>query len=225
MDDNTLANNDATDAADVSTENQAPASKTYTQEEFDRHMAGLKNSLQKKFEKTLAELGDIDEIKAMKRQAEAKKIEEATKRGEFEKVLQDLAAKKDAEIQKRDQVIKEYKVNAPLLNAAAKYKSVNPEQVRRLLQTNVTLNEQGETDVLDDNGNVRYKDDGTAYSVDDLVREFLATNPHFVSPSPSTTNTKSNATGKLADFDLSKLDMKNPAHREKYRQAKLNGLV
>lgn len=222
MDDNTLANT-ATDAAE--TNQETAATKTYSQEEFDRHMAGMKNALQKKFEKTLSELGDIEELKTLKQQAEAKKIEEATKRGEFEKVLQDLAAKKDAEIQKRDQVIKEYKVNTPLLNAAAKYKSVNPEQVKKLLQSNVTLNENGETDVLDDNGNVRYRDDGTAFGVDDLVKEFLTTNPHFVSPSPATTNTKSNAVNKVADIDLSKLDMKNPVHREKYKQAKSQGLV
>lgn len=217
----------ATDATG-STENQATATKTYTQEEFDKHMAGLKKSLQSKFERQFAELGDIDELKTLKTQAEQKKQEEALKRGEFEKILQDLAAKKDAEIQKRDSVIKEYKVNTPLLNAAAKYRSVNPEQVKALLATNVRLSDQGDVEVIDKTGSVRYSDSGTALGVDDLVREFLAQNPHFVQPTASTSTTKTsigmNAGSK--DIDVSKLDMKNPEHRKLYAELrKKNGLA
>lgn len=217
--------NNATDAS-VSTENQGTA-KTYSQEEFDRHMAGMKNSLQKKFEKTLAELGDIEELKTLKAQSEHKKQEEALKRGEFEKILQDLAAKKDAEIQKRDSVIKEYKVNTPLLNAAAKYRSVNPEQVKALLATNVRLNESGEVEVVDATGTVRYTDSGTALGVDDLVREFLAQNPHFVQPTAATSTTKTSigVNANHNEINLSKLDMKNPEHRKLYAQARKQGTL
>jgi hypothetical protein len=137
-----------------------------------------------------------------------------------------MAAKKDAEIQKRDTVIKEYKINTPLLNAAAQNKSVNPEQVRSLLSNQVTLNDMGEPDVLDSQGNIRYKDDGTAFGVDDLVKEFLAANPHFVAPTPSTSNTKSSTTTPFkGDLDVSKLDFKNPSHRERYLKAKREGLI
>ncbi len=48
-----IMDNQATDAA---VENQEPAAKTYTQEEFDNHMAGLKASLSKRFEKQISEL-------------------------------------------------------------------------------------------------------------------------------------------------------------------------
>lgn len=222
----TLANEDATDATVSNTENQAQAEKTYSQKEVDDMMARMRGSLERKLLKPFEELGDPEELKQLKQQAEKQKQEEAMKRGEFEKLLQDMAAKKDAEIQKRDSVIKEYKVNTPLLNAAAKYRSVNPEQVKALLSTNVTLNELGEVDVVDSKGQVRYKDDGTAYGVDDLVKEFLDTNPHFVMPGTATTNTKSNTGNNLAaEFDISKLDMSKPADRQKYKEAKAKGLV
>ena len=224
MSDQSLDTN--TEVTDTSADagSQAQATKTYTQEEFDRHMAGLKSSLQKKYEKTFAELGDIEELRALKTQAEAKKLEEAKKRGEFEKVLQELAAKKDAEISKRDSVIKEYKVNMPLLSAAAKYNAVNAEQVKALLSGNVRLNADGEVEVVDATGSVRYNDAGEALAVDDLVREFLDSNPHFRTASPATTNTKSSSSaGTSSGLDLSKLDMRNPEHRKIYAEARKAG--
>jgi hypothetical protein len=197
---------------------QAPAVKTYTQEEFDRHMAGLKASLSKKFEKQFADLGDIEELKQLKSKAEQAKTEDAMKKGEFEKVLQDLAAKKDAEIQRRDSVIREFKVDSPLLNAAAKYRSVNPEQVKSLLKTQVSLNSDGEVEVLDGNGQVRYNDKGQAFTVDELVREWLDQNPHFVQPTPATVAGKSAISNQKADFDPAALDLTDPKQRALYAE-------
>jgi hypothetical protein len=220
-------NTQATDATETNFENQAAATKTYTQEEFDRHMAGMKSSIAKKYEKQFSDLGDIDELRALKTQAEAKKLEEAKKRGEFEKVLSELAAKKDAEIQKRDSVIKEYKVNTPLLAAAAQHRAVNAEQVKALLSNNVRLNQEGEVEVVGNDGSVRYNDTGAPLGVNDLVREFLDSNPHFVQSSPATTNSKSSVSnpspGKL---DIASLDMSKKEHREIYaKYRKENGLA
>lgn len=219
-------NNQVTDTAD-NTESQAQATKTYTQEEFDRHMAGLKASLAKKYEKQFSDLGDIEELRQLKTQADSKKLEDAKKRGEFEKVLSELAAKKDAEIQKRDSIIKEYKVNSPLLSAAAKYRAVNAEQVKSLLANNVRLNGEGDVEVIGNDGSVRYSDSGAPLAVEDLVREFLDSNPHFVSAAPSTTNSKSNVSaGSPGKIDITKLDMKNPEHRKIYAEyRKSNGIA
>ncbi len=218
----TLETGEVTDTTDLQTENQAQAEKTYTQKDLDSMMARMRA----KYEKQFSELGDLNELKQLKANAEKQKQEEAMKRGEFEKVLQEFAAKKDAEIQKRDQIIKEYKVNNPLITAAAKYRSVNPEQVKSLLASNVRLGEDGEVEVVDTKGSVRYSDKGTPLGVDDLVKEFLDANPHFVMPGNSTTNTKSNTGNSVkVDFDLSSLDMRNPAHRQKYKEAKANGLL
>jgi hypothetical protein len=224
MSDNTLATNMVTDTTGDNLENLASATKTYTQEEFDRHMAGMKSAIAKKYEKqlnTYSELGDIEQLRELKLEAEKRQTEQHVKRGEFEKVLQDLAQKKDLEIQKRDSVIKEYKVNTPLLSAAANMRAVAPEQVKALLNNNVRLNGEGEVEVVDNKGAVRYNDKGAPLSVEDLVKEFLSSNPHFVQPAPATTNTRSShLPSDYANVDLSKLDMKNPEHRKIYANAR-----
>jgi hypothetical protein len=227
MSDNTLVNDTATDATSDNLDNQATATKTYTQEEVDNMMARMKGSLQKKLLKPYEDLGDPEELRSIKSDWERKQQEQQIKRGEFEKTLQELAAKKDAEIQKRDSVIKEYKVNTPLLSAAAQYRAVNAEQVKALLSNNVRLNHDGEVEVVDTKGGVRYTDAGEPLGVADLVKEFLDANPHFVQANPATTNTKtsinSSAPGKI---DITKLDMKNPEHRALYKEyRKANGIA
>lgn len=219
MTDQNIGDEMATDATSDTAENQAQATKTYTQDEVDNMMARMKGSLQKKLLKPYEDLGDPEELRSIKTEWEKKQQAEQIKRGEFEKTLQELAAKKDAEIQKRDSVIKEYKVNTPLISAAAKYRAINAEQVKALLINSVRLNDLGDVEVVDSKGSVRYNDRGEALGVDDLVREFLDSNPHFVSATPSTTNTKSSHTAQSSDIDLSKLDMRNPTHRELYKKA------
>jgi hypothetical protein len=223
----TLANDAATDAPNDQIENQAKATKTYTQDEVDNMMARMRGSLERKLLKPYEDLGDPEELRNLRQAEEQRKQEEALKRGEFEKTLQELAAKKDAEIQKRDSLIKEYKVNNPLLDAAAKHKSVNPTQVRQLLSDRVRLSETGdEVEVLDEKGNVRYDDSGNLLKVDDLVKEFLDTNPHFKVAGASTTNSKSNvSSGTPQKFDLNDLDLTNPEHRKIYKEAKAKGML
>jgi hypothetical protein len=218
------------DTADTETADQTTnqeATKTYTQEEFDKHMAGMKNSITRKFEKQISELGDLDELKTIRANAEKQKQEEAIKRGEFEKILQDMAAKKDQEIQAKNKVIEEYTVNSPLLNAAAQYKAVNPQQVVQLIRNQVRLGENGRAEVVDGNGTVRYDDTGNPLNVDVLVQEFLSANPHFVAAASSTSASKTSATPatNLQDFDLASLDLTRPEHRKLYAQAKAKGLA
>jgi hypothetical protein len=227
MSEEIMANEVATDAPTHNTVENQEQSKTYTQEEFDRHMAGLKKSLASKYERQYSELGDLDELRQMKSEAEQRRQEEQIKRGEFEKTLQELAQKKDDEIRKRDAVITEYKVNSPLLDAAARYRAVAPEQVKALLGTQVRLGESGEVEVLATDGSVRYDDSGVPVTVDTLVKEFLDTNPHFVQPGVATTNTRSQVTPTSAksDFDLASLDLTKPEHRKLYQEARNKGLV
>jgi hypothetical protein len=65
---------------------------------------------------------------------------------------------------------------------------------------------------------VRYADNGQPYQVQDLVREFLDSNPHFVQPTPATTNGRSSIAHSADKLDISKLDMKNPEHRKIYAE-------
>lgn len=208
MSDQTLENEDT----GASENNQA--AKTYTQEEFDKHMAGLKRKFEKRYEGI-----DVEEYRALKAQQEQAQTEQSLKRGEFEKILQEKISAKDAEIQKRDSIIKEYKIDVPLTSAAAKFRAINVEQVTSLLKNNVRLNTEGEVEVVDVKGTVRYSDKGTALSVDDLVKEFLDSNPHFVQPTVATTNTKSNvAATSSGKVDVASLDLRNPEHRKKYKE-------
>lgn len=219
MSENTLQQDNATDAASLDTGNQAQATKTYTQEEVNDMMARMKGSLSKKLLKPYEDLGDPEELRNLKIEAERRSQELQLKRGEFEKVLQEKLAAKEAEISKRDSIIKEYKVNSPLLSAAAKYRAVNAEQVKSLLANNVRLNADGDVEVVGQDGAVRYNDQGQPLAVDDLVQEFLSSNPHFVAASPATTNTKTNISqGQPAKIDITKLDMKNPDHRKVYAE-------
>lgn len=216
----TVDNMETTDApVNNETEVQATEEKFYSQKEFDDAMAKMKHATLNKALKPYQELGDLDELRSLKSAAEKAVTEEQMKKGEFEKVLQELASKKDSEIQKRDSIIREYKVDSPILNSAAKYKSVNPEQVKSLLKSNVRLGEEGEVEVIGADGQVRYTDSGTAMGVDDLVKEFLDANPHFVQPTPATTNTKSSiAKDRTKDLDVSNIDFSDPEQRKLYAE-------
>lgn len=215
-----------TEATDAPQQSQANEQKMYSQEDFDRHMSGLRKSLTDKFEKQFADLGDINELRALKATAEKQKQDEAIKAGQFEDLMKDLAQKKDAEITKRDNIIREYRIDAPLMNAAAKHRSVNPEQVKSLLKNQITLGEDGDVFVTDANGVVKYKDDGSKFGVDDLVETFLQANPHFKQPTPASTGSKSSVElGNNSEFSLDALDMKNPEHRKRYAKARADGMI
>lgn len=215
----TLGTDNATDAVNTDSGNQAQPAKTFTQDEVNAILARTKSQIEKKFASKYEDLGDPDQLRQIKSEWEKKQEEAQVKRGEFEKILQEKAQRWEAEIQKRDSIIKEYKVNVPLLSAAAKYNAVNAEQVKALLATNVRLNDSGDVEVVDSKGAVRYNDKGESLGVEDLVKEWLDSNPHFKLATPATTNTKSNIANQApSKVDISKLDMSNPEHRAAYKE-------
>jgi hypothetical protein len=214
MSTNTLANDDT--GSDI--DNNQANEKFYTQKEVDDMMARTKNAITKKLSGKYEDLGDIEELRKIKQSFEKQQLEDQKKRGEFDSILQDLAKKKDEEIRKRDEIIKNYTVDVPLVSAAAQHRAVNADQVKALLKPQVRLNENGEVEVLDTKGTVRYNDQGQPFRVEDLVKEFLDTNPHFVSAGASTSNGKSNIGRSPEKLDLTKLDFKNPEHRRMYKE-------
>lgn len=206
-----------TETTDNSADN-SQATKTFTQEEVNALMARTKSQLEKKFSSKYEDLGDPEELREIVSQHRKSKEEYALKRGEFEKVLQEKLSAKDAEIQKRDRLIEEFRLNSPIIDAAARYRAVNPEQVKALVRNNVRLNADGEVEVLDREGKVRYDDKGQKVTVDTFVQSWLQENPHFVAPTPSTTATRSNVGFTQDKLDITKLDMKNPEHRKIYAE-------
>lgn len=216
-----------TDTADQ-TNNQATGSeRTYSQREVDDMIARMKNTVVKKALKPYEDLGDPDEIRQVLTEHQQKQHDLAVKRGEFDKILKDTVSKKDAEILKRDEMIREFKVEQPLVNLAAQYRSVNPDQVKQLLKPYVRLNEEGQAEVIDaKTGAVRYDDSGSPLSVEKYVKEFLDANPHFVSATPATTNSQSNVNKSVQNnFDLKSLDLTRADHRKIYAEARRNGKI
>ena len=214
MTDQNIGNTENTDNSQ--NDNQATV-KTFTQDEVNAILAKTKSQLEKKYSSKYEDLGDPDSLRQIVSEHQKSQQEQQLKRGEFDRVIQELAAKKDAEIQKRDKVIESFKVEAPIVDAAARYRAVNPDQVKALIRSQVRLSPEGDVEVLDEKGVVRYDDSGKPVSVDSFVQSWLQSNPHFVSAAPATTNTRSNVTGNTTKkLDISKLDMKNPEHRKIY---------
>lgn len=222
-----LENTSVTEDTETSTTQSQAQEKTFTQAEVNAILAKTKSQLEKKLTSRYEELGDPDELREIVTKHRKNQEDYELRKGNFDKVLQDVVAKKDLEIQKRDRLIEQYRVETPILEAASRYRAVNAEQVKALVRSNVRLNSDGEVEVLDSTGQVKYKDNGHRYDVDSLVQDFLRANPHFVSATPGTTAAASNvgrANGHSA-LDVTKLDMNNPEDRARYKEwRKQNGI-
>lgn len=203
---------------EVHTENSGET-QGFTQEEVDRiikdRLARERQKILKKYEDV-----DVDKYRELLTAEEQKIQEEQAKRGEFEKILQTTVEKKDTVISQLQQELHAVKVDGSILNAASASRAVNPQQVVRLLKENVKLNDAGQVDVLDENGAVRYNDDGTPMTVDQFVGQWLKENPHFVNATPSGSGSQGNIAGnsQLGGVDVNNLDMNNPKHREIYKE-------
>lgn len=194
--------------------------KSFTQEDIDRivkeRLVRERNKMLKQYEGV-----DVEKYKQLIAAEEQRAQEEQVKRGEFEKILQSTVGKKDQTIQQLQNELKAIKVDGTLLNAASKNKAINPQQVARLLKDNLRLAASGEVEVLDESGSVRYNDQGSAMTIDDLVSEFLSSNPHFVSAGPAGTGSQSSvakATGSVGTPDPSKLNMNDPKDRQMFKE-------
>ena len=190
-------------------------SKGFSQEEVNRIVADRISRERKKFEGI-----DIDQYKNWQTQEEERNVEQQKQRGEFDKIIKEQADKFQNRIGELENTLKREKVDGALLNSAASLKSVAPTQVADLLKNRVRLNEQGEAEVVDENGTPAYLDNGSQMKVKDLVSDFLTTNPHFAAPSQSGTGSQGKVGGSStsSEVDITKLDMSNPNDRAKYAE-------
>lgn len=88
-----------TEGTEPSNETQATV-KTFTQDEVNAILAKTKSQLEKKYASKYEELGDPDTLRQIVSEHQKIQQEQQLKRGEFDRVIQELASKKDAEIQK-----------------------------------------------------------------------------------------------------------------------------
>ena len=173
---------------------ESQETKTFTQEELDRIVADRVAREQRKFDKRLSGV-DLDEAKDLLAKKEAAEIERQKERGEFDKVLKQTVEKKDMEIQSYKSKLQQTLVDGAILGAASNNNAVNPTQVSQLLKSNTRLSDDGNVEVLDDNGTPRYNDSGDLLSVNEMVAEFLTVNPHMVKASQGGTGSMGNAGG------------------------------
>jgi hypothetical protein len=199
-------------------ETEENTQKALTQEQVDKIVAERVARERSKFEKKYSGV-DVDHYKSLVEQEESRKQEELEKRGQYETLLKEQAEKFNSKIKTYESELHSIKVDGTLLQEASKSKAVNPQQVVSLLKNSLRLNDAGGVDVVDASGQVRYDDNGDPLPVSKLVDEFLNANPHFRTAGPSGSGTQG-AQGKNTSvkLELDQLDMKNPKHRDIYRQ-------
>jgi len=205
---------------DFAAESQEEA-KVFTQEDLDRIVKDRLDRERKKITKKFEGV-DVEKYQELMNAEEEARLEQQKARGEFEEILKSTVAKKDTAIQQLQQELHSIKVDGALLNAASSKKAVNPQQVVALLKNNIRLGDTGDVEVLDAEGNVRYTDNGTAMTGDELVEEFLTSNPHFLQAGPNGSGAQSNIAkssgSQPGKVDVSSLNMNNPEDREIYRK-------
>lgn len=199
-------------------ENQA--SESFTQEDIDRIVKERLDRERKKFAKQFEGI-DVEKYRELTTKEENIRLEQEKSRGNFEKVLQETVGKKDLTIKQLQDQLQSIKVDGSLLNAASSRRAVNPQQVVRLLKDQIRLADAGDVEIVDDVGSARYNDSGSLMTVDDLVNEFLTTNPHFVSAGPSGSGSGGGvgkSTGVTGKIDITKLNMSDPKDRAVYKE-------
>ena len=193
--------------------------KKFTEDEFNTSMQARLARQKASFFKQLG-VDDIETainaVNQVKQAEEQKQIQ----KGEFEELLKTKTQewkKREAELQSQ---LQDIKVNKALLSSASKNKAINPDQVVALLQNRIKLNESGNVEIFDEKGTTRYNSNGEPLTTDELVKEFLTQNPHFVSATPSGSGTVSNVDRQELNkpFNLEDLDMNNPEDRKKYAE-------
>ena len=170
------------------------ASKTFTQADVDKILEQRLARERKRFEK-MTDGVDIDEAKRVLAEPEQAELERQKERGEFENVLKKTVEKKDMTIQSLTSKLHQIQVDGALLNAASTKNAVSPEQVSALLKGQTRLSDDGQVEILDKNGSIRYNDNGELLSVNELMEEFLTANPHFVRASAGGAGSSGNAGG------------------------------
>ena len=214
--------NEASVQEETTTQEKTTEDKSLSQQDIENI---VRTRLARERAKIYKELGtdNLDEVKELMQQKETAQLEEKKKRGEFEDILKEQANKYQSEIQKLQGDLTNIKINDALLGSASNNRAINPQQVVELLKNSVQLNEDGQVEVLADNGTPRYNKDGNLYSVEEYVSEFLTQNPHFQMATPSGSGSKGNV-GKVdaKPFNLAELDLNNPEQRKQYVEYRNN---
>ena len=203
-----------TQAPETSNQEVKQESKTFTQEQLNNIIESRIMAERRKYEKKIQE-----EENQKSELLKQKQLEEAKSKQELEKIMQQRIAEKETELNKYKAEIKKERVDKSILTVASSYKAISPEQVVALLKSEVQLSDDGRTEILDNNGNVRYNSKGQPLSIEERVKEFLDSNPHFRQGSLSGTGSQSAIGGNSQKpVSIGDLDLNNPADRKIYAE-------
>jgi len=194
-------------------ETTAPVeNKTFNQDQLNNIVQQRLEAEKRKHENQLAEIKKQEE-EALKE----KEIKEAKSKQELEKLMQQRIAEKETEILKYKTEIKKERIDNSVLSVASKMNAINPQQVVDLLKSEIKLNDDNRTEVLDKNSNIRYNEKGELLTIEERVKEFLDANPHFSQGSKSGVGSQSSIEGKtVKPFNIQDLDMSKAEDRQKY---------
>ena len=187
---------------------------TFTQEQLDNIIKSRLEAEKSKYEKKLQE-----EEKQKAEILRQKQLEEAKTKADIEKIMQERIKEKEEEVLRYKNQIKKEKVDNSILSIASSNNAINPSQVVSLLKDEVKYNDDGRIEVVDNNSNVRYNKSGKPLSLEDRVKEFLDSNPHFRKGSMSGSGSQSAIGGKtVKPFNLQDLDLSKPEDRKAYAE-------
>ena len=187
---------------------------TFTQEQLDNIIKTRLEAEKNKYEKKLQE-----EEKQKQEILKQEQLKEAKTKQDLEKIMQERLSEKEQELAKVKDQIKKEKVDNSILSIANKEKSINAQQVVSLLKNEVKYNDDGRIEIVDNHSNVRYNAKGELLTIEDRVKEFLDSNPHFRQGSLSGSGSQSAIGGKtVKPFNLQDLDLTKPEDRKAYAE-------
>ena len=193
---------------------QKTDNKTFTQDQLNNIIESRIMAERRKYEKKIQE-----EEQQKSELLKQKQLEEAKSKQELEKIMQERLAEKDQELERFRSEIKKEKVDNSILSVASQNKAINPEQVVSLLKSEINLADDGRTEIVDNNGNIRYNAKGQPLTIEERVKEFLDSNPHFRQGSLSGTGSQSAIGGNSQKpRTIGDLDLNNPSDRKVYAE-------
>lgn len=188
--------------------------KTFTQAQLNSILESRVMAERRKYEKKIQE-EENQKAELVKQE----QLKEAKTKQDLEKIMQERLSEKEQEIQKIKSEMVAEKIDKQILSVASSNKAVVPEQIVSLLKSELQLADDGRVEVLDNNRNIRYNEKGQPLTVEDRVKEFLDTNPHFRQGSLSGSGSQSSIGGNsLRPKSIGDLDLNNPADRKVYAE-------
>ena len=188
--------------------------QTFTQAQLDNIIKSRLEAEKTKHQRQLDEQKKKDDEVLKEKQ-----LQDAKTKAEIEKLMKERIAEKDQELVNMKNMIKKEKIDNSVMSVASKMNAVNPQQIVELMKSNIKLSDDNRIEVLDKHNNIRYNDKGELLTIEESVKEFLDTNPHFSKGSLSGVGSQSSVEGKtVKPFNIQDLDMSKAEDRQKYAE-------